>query len=321
VTIAIVGGGVSGLSCARALGEAGRDVVVFDKGRRPGGRLATRETEAGAFEHGAQFFTVRDPSFAGEIDRRRDEGAVAEWKARIAYVGPGSISPARPSRRFVGVPSMAALAGAWAEGLDVRRLPIGRVSPEGSGWVVHSPDGSSLGPYDHLVLALPAPQALPLLPAESSLVRGLARDRFEVCLAGMFDFPSELAVPWDAAFVDGHPLTWLARESSRPGRAPGDRWIVHAGHEWSASRAERPEHERAEELLAALADLLGRRPPEPVFARTHAWRAARPSDPRRDGSVLDPETGVVVCGDWCAGARVEGAWTSGRHAAARILGP
>ncbi len=45
--VAIVGAGIAGLSCATALAAAGRRVVLFDKGRRPGGRLATRGGEWG----------------------------------------------------------------------------------------------------------------------------------------------------------------------------------------------------------------------------------------------------------------------------------
>ena len=57
----VIGGGLAGLIAAGRLRDAGRDVVVFDKGRRPGGRANTREHDVHRFDHGAQFFTVRDP--------------------------------------------------------------------------------------------------------------------------------------------------------------------------------------------------------------------------------------------------------------------
>ena len=43
--VAVVGAGIAGLAAARRLAAAGVEVTVFDKARRPGGRLATRRAE------------------------------------------------------------------------------------------------------------------------------------------------------------------------------------------------------------------------------------------------------------------------------------
>ena len=51
--IAIIGAGITGLTAADQLVKSGRDVQVFDKGRGSGGRIATRRTENGIFDHGA----------------------------------------------------------------------------------------------------------------------------------------------------------------------------------------------------------------------------------------------------------------------------
>lgn len=45
MTVAIIGAGMAGLSCARALVQAGVAVELFDKGRGPGGRMSTRRVE------------------------------------------------------------------------------------------------------------------------------------------------------------------------------------------------------------------------------------------------------------------------------------
>ncbi|MDO9620329.1 MAG: FAD-dependent oxidoreductase, partial [Moraxellaceae bacterium] len=41
-SIAIIGAGMSGLSCASALQQLGHNVTVFDKSRGMGGRMSTR---------------------------------------------------------------------------------------------------------------------------------------------------------------------------------------------------------------------------------------------------------------------------------------
>ncbi len=61
----VIGAGLTGLTAARALQARGINAAVFDKGRGVGGRLATRwnDTPEGSrafYDHGAQFFTVRE---------------------------------------------------------------------------------------------------------------------------------------------------------------------------------------------------------------------------------------------------------------------
>ena len=76
--VVIVGAGLAGLTAAGAL-VADHDVVLLDKGRSPGGRLATRRIGGAVFDHGAQFFTVRSDEFGRRVDRWRRDGVVAEW--------------------------------------------------------------------------------------------------------------------------------------------------------------------------------------------------------------------------------------------------
>ncbi|KQN90093.1 hypothetical protein ASE95_15430 [Sphingomonas sp. Leaf231] len=81
--IGIIGVGMAGLSCAQTLRHQGHNVIVFDKGRGPGGRMSTRRvgTPLGeaAFDHGAQYLTVRDPAFLAQVDRWVRDGRVARW--------------------------------------------------------------------------------------------------------------------------------------------------------------------------------------------------------------------------------------------------
>ena len=79
--IAIVGAGMAGLSCGQRLSRLGHEVRLFDKGRGPGGRMATRRMEDGGttlhFDHGAQYFAAKDPTFRAIVEDWRAEGLVA----------------------------------------------------------------------------------------------------------------------------------------------------------------------------------------------------------------------------------------------------
>ena len=82
--IAVVGAGIAGITCARTLAQAGHRVSVFEKGPGAGGRMATRETEFGGFDHGAQYFTVRDERFEDALATA--SGLVRPWSANTIQI-------------------------------------------------------------------------------------------------------------------------------------------------------------------------------------------------------------------------------------------
>ena len=86
-TIAIIGAGISGLSCASQLQQAGINVTLFDKSRGTGGRMSTRRGEGWQCDHGAQYFTARDPAFRAEVARWQAAGVAAPWQPRLAVFG------------------------------------------------------------------------------------------------------------------------------------------------------------------------------------------------------------------------------------------
>ena len=107
--VAVVGAGVAGLACAQRLRASGRTVVVFDKGRRPGGRVSTRRHDGLQFDHGAQFFTARDPRFVQLVMRCEDQGQVARWGGPFATLAAGYLGDDPRAKMRVEVPRGAAL--------------------------------------------------------------------------------------------------------------------------------------------------------------------------------------------------------------------
>ena len=60
VEIAIVGAGIAGLSCARKLQQAGHEVIIVDKSRGLGGRLATRRLAGTHADHGVCYIKPKE---------------------------------------------------------------------------------------------------------------------------------------------------------------------------------------------------------------------------------------------------------------------
>ena len=312
-SIAVVGAGMAGLACARALIRSGMDVAVFDKGRRPGGRIAAKRIGAAQFNHGAQYATARSPGFSSLIEAMRDAGSVAPWAAD---------SP----EHWVGVPGMSSIPAHLADMPVASRRHVAHLRRTDS-WVLRHDDAAATPPgtvaergetrdFDAVVLAIPAPQAAKLLAAcAHPFARALAPVQIAPCWTLM------LAAEADGAATqrpDNGPLAWISRENSRPGRhAPPVCWTAHATPEWSRAWLERDPADVQAALLAAFAASIG--PVSPAIAAVHRWRFAMTETPLGQPFLWDETAQLGVCGDWCTGARVEAAWQSGHDLAAAML--
>ena len=320
--VAIVGAGMAGIRCAQVLTEAGRSVQVFDKGRKPGGRMSTRRAAETTFDHGAQFFTAKDPAFAAVVKTWAEAGWVAPWTGRVVDADADGIrSRSVGETRWVGTPTMSALPRAVAEGLPItcgRRVgTVGRVD---GGWSLTDEHGEAMGTFGRVVVNAPAGQAAPLLADAPDLAAVAEAAVMHPCWAVMI-VPEAFTAAFDAVHVQGSPLAWAARQPSKPGRNAIDGWMLHATGAWTQSQWETA----SQAVIEALVGELGRIAGAPVgrlrHAKAHRWRYALAEAPQPEQCLWDPALRVGACGDWCGGPRVEGAYQSGERLAAKILGP
>jgi len=321
--VAVIGAGLSGLVCARNLVDRGYQVRVFDKARGPGGRMSTRRAGAWRFDHGAQYFTARDPRFVRAIESWQQVGLVERWEGITAVLDRASIAVKDDAtERFVGVPGMNAVCRHLADGLEVSyRTRVESLELMNGRWRIVEDGGAELGRFDGVVISAPAPQTARLLGnVAPDLADRAGRAKMAPCWAVMAGFPAALATGFDGAFVDNSPLSWVSRNASKPGRPDGEGWILHASPEWSQHHLE-VEHETAAGLLLkAFAEALGGLDASPVHLEAHRWRYALPIEPLREACLFSPELRLAACGDWCGGPRVEGAFLSGWSAAESLLG-
>lgn len=318
--VAVVGAGVSGLACARELRRHRLRIHVFEKSRGPGGRISTRRTDRFQFDHGAQYFTVRDWGFGRAVADWTAAGAVAAWRGRIRVVERGEIRESKDDAvRYVGVPGMSAVTRRLAGDLRIATgVRITAVEPHGQGFRLWA-QAEDYGTFDAVVVSVPAPQAVDLLAAVPELAARVEQVRMRPTWAVLLGYEEPLDVPFDGAFVHGSPLSWVARNSSKPGRESGETWVLHAAHDWSREHLEDEPEAVLRDLLQAFGDATGRRFPEPVYRTAHRWRYAAPVEPLERRCLLGPGGRLGACGDWCGGPRVEGAFLSGQALAERML--
>jgi renalase len=322
-SVGIIGAGIAGLACAQRLRAAGVQVAIWEKSLGVGGRTATRHHASGcSFDHGAQYFTVREASFRQQVERWRAAGVVDVWQGRIVTWKEGRPQPLHDQpERYVGVPGMNALAKELAVGLNIQtRLAIETLQPSPRGWRVVGSGGEVHGPFDAVVSTVPAPQTAKLFQGSAGDFQPrLPAATMSPCWAVMLEPAEPIAVEFDAAFVHDSPLGWIARNSSKPQRGPRETWVLHATAEWSQSHLELGPESAAESLLRAFAIVVGKALPPSRSVVAHRWRYALPTQPLTERCLWDRRAGLGACGDWCGGPRVEGAFLSGEALAAAML--
>jgi renalase len=317
--VAVVGAGVAGLACARALVQQGFSVRFFARAAAPGGRVAPRRLGSLTFDHGVQYFTAQDPRFEPVLRQWQAAGVVARWDARTRVLaGPGQSEYVEPGARFIGIPNMEAVAVHLARGLELRlSAEVGALERQGGGWMLRAPDGSRLDEtaFDRVVLAIPSAIAARLLGEHTDLAQRAASVSWDSCWAVMLALARPSAIEFDAAFVAGDPiLGWIARESSKPRRAPlrgaAESWILHAHPGWSGAYLQLEQVDASRWIQRAFAARVAR-PLMQVAGAAHLWRLALPVNPLPEPFLYDTLAGIGLAGDWCGGPRVEGAYLSG----------
>src|SRR5690349_15420608 len=147
--VAVIGAGLSGVACAQALAERGIAAEVFERGRAPGGRMASPTLHGRRVDMGAAYFTAKDPAFAAIAEDWVARGLARPWTDTFDVISP--------------------------DGRDITTGPLRFATPGGLRSLVRDllPEGVQLESgvdsldtiiHDATVLAMPDPQAARLAP-------------------------------------------------------------------------------------------------------------------------------------------------------------
>ncbi len=307
MAVVVVGAGISGVACARALTDAGVAVRVLERGHVPGGRMATKRFDGRPADIGAAYFTVADEGFAAVVRRWQLAGAAREWTETLQVVEPGSRGSTTGVMRWAAPRGLRSLVADLAAGLDVRTgHEVREVAP---GPVV---DGE---PADAVVLAMPGPQALRVLhPSLTAARTAAAAQEWLPALAATLHYPARTWPGFEGAFVNDDPvLATVFDDGARRGdHAPV--LVAHTTAEHAARHLTNPPA-AADEIAAAVSRVLD--VPAPASTHVHRWTYARPAADRDAPFHLDEES-IALCGDEWGRSRVENAWLSGTRLAAAL---
>lgn len=338
VDVAIIGAGLAGLVCAQQLKQAGYRVVIVEKSRGLGGRLATRRLYQTCADHGVRSLNVQGTLTQHLIQALLTLEVIHPWRDGILAAEAifSQEDALQLQTHYVAQSGLTAVAKFLADGLEIWRgqrvQALEALAADGCWRLTLEANGTD--PVTPLaaraiVMAIPAPQALMLLqPLSQELPTDLLQQvqsvHFDPCITAIATYlPEKQAALEELAwsfktFTDAAALAWISIENTkRPAEMP----VVVA--QSTAEFAERyleetdlqPVGQRLLNAAAKLASWFN----SPAELQVHRWRYAFVQQPlsKRCLATALPLP-LVSCGDWCGGRQIESAMESGLAAARQI---
>lgn len=317
---AIIGAGLSGLSCARTLRRAGFFVEVFEQERTIGGRIATTRIGGETFDHGAQYVTARSADFNAYLQEISGIGYANRWMPRSTLNGAAGNGQFHPW--VVGTPGMSALVRPLTESVRVTTgKRVHSLERRDKVWHVWFEDETSVGPFHAVAVAAPASEARLLIGSVPELVAPLSRVRMAPCWALMVRIEGNVLPEQDVYSDMSEVVRWIARNNTKPGRrADGESLVIHASPSWSRETESGDPQDVAQELWSEVCNVLSLPPVRPTHMTAHLWRQGLVETSLGETYLYSSEYMAGIAGDWCLGRLAEHAFESGDRLAKAIIG-
>jgi renalase len=338
--VAIIGAGMAGLVCARILNQAGYQVVLCDKSRGLGGRLATRRLGNTHADHGVCYFKPKGDVFRDFVADLCDRQILNRWTTTIHRLdSQGELEPIE--HQYYASPTGAtAVAKHLVQGLNLDlNQRIIKLERSASHWQLTSEQGKTWTAKS-VVIAIPAPQAVDLLVTclderVQDWIPVIQAVEFSPCIAAIAAYATSTQTAIADLNLQGiicqddPVLGWIGFDSTKQMAPQQPALILQSNAQFAAQHF--AEVEQIEDLADALTQMGNRlcdraatllnQPwiQTPEFIQVHRWRYAFALNPRSE-KVLEILTApLLLCtGDWCGGDRVEDAFLAGIASAERI---
>lgn len=327
--VVIIGAGMAGLVCAQQLTQAGYSVLVVEKSRGFGGRVATRRLHDTCADHGACYLKPKGKLMTQFVELLIQRNVLQVWNGTFMEKTQNIVSSMQP--RYVSPNGMSSIAKFLAQGLDViLEQRVVEVNFDDNQWRLTLESTTAPITAKGLIIAIPAPQALTLLePLEGSILNStfinkLRSVEFFPSITVMAGYPAtSTPLPqWKAiTFENDNILGWIGFDSTKRLNPSQPVFVVQSSADFAAQNLETQDLQPVgQQMLRTVANSVGFDwLASPDWLQVHRWRYAFPKHPLQE-TFLTAETlqPLVCCGDWCGGNLISGAVDSGLSAASAV---
>jgi renalase len=339
-SVAIIGAGCSGLAAAHELRGAGYTLMVFEESDGVGGRAATRKQQGFIYDYGAQYIKEGSSVSVSLITERFrladliDIGKPVWVFNRHGHIQEGDpVQNAEPKWNYRS--GLNALAKSMAQGLDIRlQTSINHLRQNITGWSIFDDAGRHVGEFEHVLIAIPASQAVELIEASEiadaqreDIGALLRKSSYNPLISVMLGYrPAPQARPYYALVNTdkAHAISWLAWEHEKaPERVSEGAGLLIAqmAPQYSRDHWVLPNDEIISDVASRVAMLLEEKLSNPIFTDIYRWRYALPAE-KADAQQLKAITlpmGLAFCGDAFVGGRVHLALEHGVEVARQLI--
>lgn len=319
--LAVIGAGVAGLATAHRLRqtEPSIETVVWEKSRGVGGRAATRRVNGAVFDHGAQYIKGATPAIERLLrDELAHDTLVDIARPVWTFNAANQIAPGDPNQnaepKWTYSDGLTRLAKELAQGLDIRlQTRVHHLAYRGHAYHLLDEQGSTLATVDAVLLTPPAPQTQAIIAAselpplaQTTLVHELAKAAYRPCLTLTLGYHQPLRDRPFYALVNTdkqHPVSWLAYEQLKPGRATNSQQVLigQMAPDWSHDHFEDELPALTTHIAELVSTLLDEDLRAPAWSDRQKWRYALP-DSGADFQVLNAaQPNLFFAGDYTAG--------------------
>ncbi|NNF55897.1 MAG: NAD(P)-binding protein [Acidimicrobiales bacterium] len=324
VDVLVVGAGMTGLTAGLTLVEAGKSVRIVDKGRSVGGRLATRRIGRATLDHGAQFFTVRSSEFGDAVRMWEHDGVVSVWTHGFDAENLDGHPRYRTNGGMSRLAKHLAAAFVGAGGDLVVNQRVHSIIDTGRS-VTATYDGTTRPPDEAqaVLLTAPTPQIVQMLEAGGMPVPDPVRlVTYHAVIALLLiteHDPAGRLGPAGALQQPLDPMFTFIAENRAKGISDHIGLTFHTEPALSAALFDCSDQEIIDRLTPELRRVLGGDTWNEIQVKKWRYAGPRNGHPDRFLAVKGVRLPVLLAGDAFGGARVEGAFLSGRRAAEQLL--